>query len=475
MNLKDPTGRLAHWIVELMPYKMQIVKRKDISVRVPSALANTADSLSLFAAESPEKITPATFVDPTDQWFNRRRMEVEKFPDLNPDWMIEDELLFHHRPNPNIEEILPDLNAWKLVVPRKFRQKILHQCHDPPQMGHLGVEKTFQRILQVYYWPNLFRDVCEFVKHCQTCQMSKVEQRGPASLMRYRSFNRPWLTIAADMVGPLPKSKSGFEYLLVIQDLFTKWIELCPLRKATGAKIVESFEELVVTRVGSPKQLLTDNGTEFVNSNVDKFVKKHNISHITTPVYNPRANPVERVNRVIKTMIIAFVKKDHRDWDHHIYDFRFAYNTAFHSSLQATPAFLNYGRELLPEESLRAELEPIEALSEEAVKEWRERMTKLNSLRNLIVNNLHDAHERQANRYNLRRRPRRFFLNDLVSYRNRVQSSKKKEIAAKLAPKFVGPFKISKVLSRNVYEITEVDSKRKIKVSVDDLKPYTSS
>jgi len=69
--------------------------------------------------------------------------------------------------------------------------------------------------------------------------------------------------------------------------------------------------------------------------------------------YHPQANPVKRVNRVLKTMIVSFIGEDHREWDVHLADFRFAYNTAFHSSPGTSSAFLNLSRELLPPNLLR--------------------------------------------------------------------------------------------------------------------------
>jgi len=59
----------------------------------------------------------------------------------------------------------------------------------------------------------------------------------------------------------------------VVQDLFKKWIECCPLRKATGKKIREVIE-LVINRWGTPRELLMDNGTEFINKDLCDFAEE---------------------------------------------------------------------------------------------------------------------------------------------------------------------------------------------------------
>lgn len=79
----------------------------------------------------------------------------------------------------------------------------------------------------------------------------------------------------------------------------------------------------------------------FINRTLQSFAAEHRITHITVPPYHPQANPVKRVNRVLKTMIVAFLERDHREWNEHLRNFRFAYNTAHHSSIGISPALLN--------------------------------------------------------------------------------------------------------------------------------------
>lgn len=174
-----------------------------------------------------------------------------------------------------------------------------------------------------------------------------------AHLVRERTREQPWTTISADIIGALPRSKAGFMYILVIQDLFTRWVECCPLRVATGVKIWEALENLVVSRWGTPRYILTNNGIEFANKILRKFANECGIELVITPPYHPQANPVERVNRVLKTMIVAYLKQDHREWDRYLDDFRFAYNSAHHTSFSASSAFLNFEKELESPHTLR--------------------------------------------------------------------------------------------------------------------------
>ena len=207
----------------------------------------------------------------------------------------------------------------------------MYEAHDTTTSGHLGTDKTFQRLSLLYYWPGMFKDVANYVRSCKTCQKMKVEQAGPVGLMGKRVIEQPWSVVAADIMGPFPPSRSGYHYILVFRDMFTKWIEVLPLRKANAVSVQKAFEDTIIFRWGTPEVLFTDNGTEFVNKLISKAASELGIRHWTTPPYHAQANPVERVNRVLKTMMSSFVESDHRNWDKHLPDFRSAYNTAVHS------------------------------------------------------------------------------------------------------------------------------------------------
>jgi len=101
-------------------------------------------------------------------------------------------------------------------------------------------------------------------------------------------------------------------------------------------------------------------------------------------------------------------------------------------------------------------------------------MGKLQVLREWIVESLDKAYQRQSSRYNLRRRNRAFRIGDLVLRRQHILSSTAQNVAAKLAHKFQGPFKVGRVVSPVVYELTRLDGSAAGKIHVQDLKPYHS-
>ena len=93
-------------------------------------------------------------------------------------------------------------------------------------------------------------------------------------------------------------------------------------------------------------------------------------------------------------------------------------------------------------------------------------------MRDWVIKNLDDAFTKQSGYYNLRHREIRFRKGDLVLSRCRVLSSKVKNISAKLNPKFIGPYRISKVLSPTVYELCHVSNKFFNISHIQDLKPF---
>ena len=126
--------------------------------------------------------------------------------------------------------------------------------------------------------------------------------------MQATDVQNPWNTVAINLVDPLPRSKYGHTWLLVMQDLFTKWVEVKPLRKASARAVVTAFNDLIVIRFGCPREA-SDNERQFISHEFTDLLKEYGVTHRRIPVYTPQCNPVEHANRVIKKMIAQFVQQ----------------------------------------------------------------------------------------------------------------------------------------------------------------------
>lgn len=306
----------------------------------------------------------------------------------------------------------------------------------------------------------MFRDITRYVRQCTKCNQYKSLQLRPAGRM-HAHYVEPWKQVAIDLVGPLPRSHNGHIWLLTMQDRFTKWLEIRPLRRATASTITREVANTIIYRHGCPNELISDNGTQLKSRELAQLLQAFNIKHRKTPAYAPHCNPVERTNKTIKTMISQYVDKNHRQWDARLPQLQYAYNTARYEATGYTPAFLTYGRELAgphPDEQ-------------------RARGTN-----EAYLKQLHEAHEivriqmarnyqRQEKYYNMRRRPWQPKIGELVWKRDHPLSNKAAAFNAKLAPKYIGPMTVRRIISPVIVDLKDHRNKWHRHVHIQDLKP----
>ena len=98
--------------------------------------------------------------------------------------------------------------------------------------GHLDINKTYHKIYNHFYWSGLNSDVSKYCKTCHTCQMvGKPNQTiSKAQLQPIPAVDEPFSWILIDCVGPLPRTKSGNEYLLTIMCASTRFPEAIRFR-----------------------------------------------------------------------------------------------------------------------------------------------------------------------------------------------------------------------------------------------------
>ena len=146
--------------------------------------------------------------------------------------------------------------------------------------------------------------------------------------MHATTVNQPWGMVSVDLMEPKPRSDRGNTWILVMQDRYTKWVELRTLSKATSAAVAKALKEQVILRFGTPKSVVSDNGHQFLSREFTQFLEEYKIEHRRTPPYTPQCNPVERTNKVIKTAINQYLGKSQKKWEALLLELAFAYHSA---------------------------------------------------------------------------------------------------------------------------------------------------
>lgn len=459
-NIKEPASRLARWCVRLSQFEFDIKYRKGSS-NVPADYASRSFSL-----------LTATELIP-DDWYNDMIQKKTDDPSQYPDFQLKNGILYKHtKPNHNV---LSNTSDWKMVVPTPNREKIISEFHDPPTSGHFGVSKTLSRISELYYWPNMRWSVKNYVKNCLVCGAQKAPNTARAGLMGgYRNINFPFQMISIDFMGPFPRSKSRNTQLLVVTDWFTKFVIVKPLPQATAASVVKFLENSVFLTFGVPQLVLCDNAQVFKSHIFTKLLSDYKITTWYSARHLSQVNPTERTNRTILTAMSSYIEDNHRDWDKNIYKIAQAINLSKNETTQHTPAFLLFARNIPIDGTFYGPVAENSVLSPDK-ENYIHREKDIQNLPPIfteIRKRLKKAHETNSKYYNLRKRPDTFAVNDVVWKRTYYLSDASKSFAAKLAPKFV-LCRITKAVSRLVYELEDQAGNRLGKWHIKDLKPYT--
>lgn len=117
--------------------------------------------------------------------------------------------------------------------------------HDIPLAGHLGNNKTRDRIIQQFFWPGIFNDIAEYCRSCPDCQIGTSKGKVPITpLISIPPIDEPFERIALDFIGPLPMTDSKNRYALVCVDFATKYPEAIPLKDQEAGTVTNALLSL---------------------------------------------------------------------------------------------------------------------------------------------------------------------------------------------------------------------------------------
>lgn len=180
----------------------------------------------------------------------------------------------------------------RLVVPQGLRTEIKKDIH----VSHAGVEGCLRRARESVYWPGMNAELRHWISTCEPCRLFEVSH-GKETLMSHEVPQRPWEKVAVDLLTHDQK-----DYLVTI-DYYSGFWELDRLRTTDSGAVVRKLKAHFA-RYGSPCQLVSDNGPQFIAAEFQKLTKEWDIEHMVTSPYNSKANgKVEAAVKSAKTLL----------------------------------------------------------------------------------------------------------------------------------------------------------------------------
>ena len=271
-------------------------------------------------------------------------------------------------------------------------------------------------------------------------------------------IEEPFSRIGMDIIGPLPKSRSGKRYVLVICDYATRYLEAVAMRSIDAEHVAEELVT-VFSRVGAPREILTDQGTNFTSRLLSELYRLLHVHPIRTSPYHPQTDGlVERFNQTLKSMLRKTARTEGKDWDKLLPYLLFAYREVPQSSTGFLLFELLYGRPIRgPLDILRESWEAEKKTDESVVSHILSIREKLEKMSELARQNLLSSQKAQKRWYDQTARERSFQPGDQVLILLPTTANK-------LAAEWQGPYRITKRVGEVDYKIHLHDRKKKNRV-----------
>ena len=357
-------------------------------------------------------------------------------------------------------------DGWVLVAPESLQNTLFEHCHDHPSAGHMGMNKTLERMKRYAIWYKMQESCLVYVKSCAVCNRQKKPHRKPKAHQVCYHSGSPLERIHIDILGPLVETPRGNQYVLVVVDQFTKWVECYALPDQTAERVASTLVTEFIGRLGCPLELHSDQGRNFESHLFRNVCKMLQIAKTRTTPYRPSANgQVERMNRTILQILRCFIKDQQTDWDLHLGTVGMAIRSTVNRQTGFTPNFLMLGREVMQpiDLMLRQELPDVD---DRTPGSYAMRHKEAMGLAHRIAReNLQQSQRRQKRDYDVRLEQRKYSVGDAVFRYNRsiVLGQSKK-----LQPIWTGPWVVEEVLSSVLYRIA--NRKRSMVAHHDSMK-----
>lgn len=350
--------------------------------------------------------------------------------------------------------------ARRVVVPEQtsLRIELLRRFHDCPSAGHWGAARTLDLLQRYFYWPELRTDVREYVSSCPQCQGKAIHRHKPyGQLEAFQPDDqdfRPFRHISIDWITGLPASRrrstgEKFNSILTVVCRSTKAVCFIPTRTdTTTGDFARLFFEHIECRYGTPTSVVSDRDSRITSAFWAEICQHEIIQRRLSTAFHPQTDgQSEALNRIVEDYLRAYCADEPVAWVNLLPLAQFAYNNSINAATKTTPNNLLYGMDC----SIRMQI--ADNTPRGRIPEATARIEKLHELRQSLRERLAQGNERMTKYYNQKHIPKQFKKGQLVKLSTRNLKVK----YPKLAPRWIGPFRILERIGGQAYRIALPD------------------
>ncbi|KAG7588679.1 Ribonuclease H domain [Arabidopsis suecica] len=204
-----------------------------------------------------------------------------------------------------------------------------------------------------YFWPTMISDCIDYAKRCKKCQMHAPLIHQPSEFLSSISAPYPFMRWSMDIVGPLHRSTRGVQYLLVLTDYFSKWIEAEAYINIKDSVVKTFLWKHIICHYGVPYEIVTDNGPQFISNDFDDFCSAWGIKLSYSTSRYPQGNgQAEASNKTILSNLKKHLSARKGGWYDELQPVLWAYRTTPRRATGETPFSLVYGMEAVVQAEL---------------------------------------------------------------------------------------------------------------------------
>jgi ribonuclease HI len=328
----------------------------------------------------------------------------------------------------------------RLVVPNdpSLKELILKEAHETPLSIHPGSTKMYHDIKTTFWWTGMKQQIASYVSECDTCcRVKAVHQKPSGMLQPLKVPEWKWDKVEMDFITGFPKSCKGNNAIFVVIDRLSKVAHFLPVKESISAsQLAELYTNRIVSLHGVPLEISSDRGSIFTSKFWESFQQAMGTKLLFSTAYHPQTSgQVERVNQILEDMLRACVISFGMKWEDCLPFAEFSYNNSYQASLGMAPFEALYGRKCRTPLNW-SETGERQIFGPDVINEAEEKVR-------IIRDNLKIAQSRQKSYYDSKHRDMLYQPGDQAYLRvTPMRGTHRFGIKGKLAPRYIGPFKV---------------------------------